>query len=157
MANKTSQEVQEEIIKSCKIQENIISEDNSSGTSPTAKQRKCGQDTTSISVSMKKCIKEKLDADANACNMNRSEYITSLITGAKLISFPDSVKILPQLALCYQVLSDIMDHIEDNNMPHEQLDKVVEALDNASFSMSCICNKIDALLPDDEEVTDDGN
>lgn len=157
MAIKTSQEVQEEIIKSCKIQENIISDDNSSGASPTAKQRKGGQDTTSISVSMKKWHKEKLDTDAKACNMNRSEYITMLITGAKLISFPESVKILPQLALCYQVLSDIMDHIEDNNMPHGQLDKVVEALDNASFSMSCICNKIDALLPDDEEVTDDGN
>ena len=86
-----------------------------------------------------------------------SEELGMLITGAELISFPGSVKILPQLALCYQVLSDIMDHIEDNNMPHDQLDKVVEALDNASFSMSCICNKIDALLPDDEEVTDDGN
>ncbi|MGN1339242.1 MAG: hypothetical protein ACI4WS_03025, partial [Oscillospiraceae bacterium] len=155
--NKTSQEVQEEIIKSCKIQENIISEDNSSGTSPTAKQSKDGQDSTHVSVSMKKWHKEKLDADAKACNMNRSEYITSLITGAKLISFPESVEILPQLALCYQVLSDIMDHIEDNNMPHEQLDKVVEALDNASFSMSCICIKIDELLPDDEEVADDGS
>ena len=157
MANKTSQEVQEEIIKSCKIQENIISDDNSSGASPTPGLRKDGPKPTSFSVSMKKWHKEKLDKDAKACNMNRSEYITMLITGAKLISFPESVEILPQLALCYQVLSDIMDHIADNNMPHEQLDKVVEALDNASFSMSCICNKIDALLPDDEEMTDDGN
>lgn len=90
MANKTSQEVQEEIIKSCKIQENIISDDNSSGTSPTAKQRKGGQDTTSISVSMKKWHKEKLDKDAKACNMNRSEYITMLITGAKsVMEMPD--------------------------------------------------------------------
>ena len=66
------------------------------------------------------------------------------------------IEILTDRARCYQILSDITDNMSDNNILHDKLDSVIKAIDNAAFNMSCVCNKMDTLLPG-EDVTDDDN
>ncbi|MFR8775211.1 MAG: hypothetical protein ACLVFU_04995 [Eggerthellaceae bacterium] len=90
--------------------------------------------------------------------MSKTEFATRLTmdSDSRIVSFPEGKEILTDIARCYQILSDITDNMDDNNILHDKLDNVIKALDNAAFNMSCVCNKMDTLLPG-EEVTDDDN
>lgn len=156
--NDKTHESQAEIIKICKIQENNISADNiaenggkqSTGRDNAKKQR-------SVSLSLKQDVVQKLDSDAQACNMSRTAFVSQLIINSegRIVSFPEGSEILLKLARCYQILFDIRED-KDNNIPPGRLDEISEALEKAEFAMSCMCSKIDALLPDidDKEVED---
>lgn len=90
--------------------------------------------------------------------MSKTEFATRLTmdSDSRIVSFPEGKEILTDIARCYQILSDITDNMDDNNILHDKLDNIIKALDNAAFRMSCVCNKMDTLLPG-EEVTDDDN
>lgn len=141
------------IINNCKIQENIIPMDNT--TAPAVTKSKKVQAT---SLSLKPDVRQRLIDLSDACNMSKTEFTSRLImdSDSRIVSFPEGKEILTDIARCYQILSDITDNMDDNNILHDKLDNVIKALNNAAFSMSCLCNKMDALLPG-EEVTDDDN
>jgi len=158
--NDKTHESQAEIIKTCKIQENNISADNIAVISD---KKSTERDTTkkqhSISLSLKQDVVQKLDSEAQACNMSRTAFVSQLITNSegRIVSFPEGGNILLKLAQCYQILFDIRED-KDNNIPPERLDKISEALEKTEFAMSCLCSKIDALLPDiDNEEVDDND
>ena len=140
------------IINNCKIQENIIPTDNT--TAPAVTKSKKVQAT---SLSLKPDVRQRLIDLSDACNMSKTEFATRLTmdSDSRIVSFPEG-KILTDIARCYQILSDITDNMDDNNILHDKLDNIIKALDNAAFRMSCVCNKMDTLLPG-EEVTDDDN
>lgn len=154
MAKTIKNETKAEIIKSCKIQENNISDDIAPPFA--AKRTKGGQKTSPVSLSLKSDIKEKLDASAKACNMTKTAFVERLIMDSegRIVSFPEGAGILSELALCHQILSDIRDDKADS-IPQERLNDVFEALEKASSAMFGICYKMEALLPDDEEGADD--
>lgn len=131
------------IINNCKIQENIIPTDNT--TAPAVTKSKKVQAT---SLSLKPDVRQRLIDLSDACNMSKTEFATRLTmdSDSRIVSFPEGKEILTDIARCYQILSDITDN----------MDNVIKALDNAAFNMSCVCNKMDTLLPG-EEVTDDDN
>ena len=141
------------IINNCKIQENIIPMDNT--TAPAVTKSKKVQAT---SLSLKPDVRQRLIDLSDACNMSKTEFASRLImdSDSRIVSFPEGKEILTDIARCYQILSDITDNMDDNNILHDKLDNVIKALDNAAFNMSCVCNKMDTLLPG-EEVTDDDN
>ena len=141
------------IINNCKIQENIIPTDNT--TAPAVTKSKKVQAT---SLSLKPDVRQRLIDLSAACHMRKTEFASRLImdSDSRIVSFPEGKEILTDIARCYQILSDITDNMDDNNILHDKLDSVIKALNNAAFSMSCLCNKMDALLPG-EEVTDDDN
>lgn len=156
MTNRIKKETNAEIIKSCKIQENNISMDNIAESGVKKKAKSSG--SSSVSLSLKPEIREKLDASAKACNMTKTAFVERLIMDSegRIVSFPEGAGILPELALCHQILSDIRDDKEDI-IPQERLNDVFAALEKATSAMCGICNKMDALLPDDEEGLDDDN
>lgn len=141
------------IINNCKIQENIIPMDNT--TAPAVTKSKKVQAT---SLSLKPDVRQRLIDLSDACNMSKTEFTSRLImdSDSRIVSFPEGKEILTDIARCYQILSDITDNMDDNNILHDKLDNIIKALDNAAFRMSCVCNKMDTLLPG-EEVTDDDN
>ena len=141
------------IINNCKIQENIIPTDNT--TAPAVTKSKKVQAT---SLSLKPDVRQRLIDLSDACNMSMTEFATRLTidSDSRIVSFPEGKEILTDIARCYQILSDITDNMDDNNILHDKLDNIIKALDNAAFRMSCVCNKMDTLLPG-EEVTDDDN
>ena len=141
------------IINNCKIQENIIPTDNT--TAPAVTKSKKVQAT---SLSLKPDVRQRLIDLSDACNMSKTEVATRLTmdSDSRIVSFPEGKEILTDIARCYQILSDITDNMDDNNILHDKLDNIIKALDNAAFRMSCVCNKMDTLLPG-EEVTDDDN
>lgn len=141
------------IINNCKIQENIIPTDNT--TAPAVTKSKKVQAT---SLSLKPDVRQRLIDLSDACNMSKTEFTSRLTmdSDSRIVSFPEGKEILTDIARCYQILSDITDNMDDNNILHDKLDNIIKALDNAAFRMSCVCNKMDTLLPG-EEVTDDDN
>lgn len=151
--NNTTVKKNDGIINNCKIQENIIPMDNT--TAPAVTKSKKVQAT---SLSLKPDVRQRLIDLSAACNMSKTEFASHLImdSDSRIVSFPEGKEILTDIARCYQILSDITDNMDDNNILHDKLDSVIKVLDNAAFNMSCICNKMDALLPG-EEVTDDDN
>jgi hypothetical protein len=151
--NNTTVKKNDGIINNCKIQENIIPMDNT--TAPAVTKSKKVQAT---SLSLKPDVRQRLIDLSDACNMSKTEFTSRLImdSDSRIVSFPEGKEILTDIARCYQILSDITDNMDDNNILHDKLDNVIKALNNAAFSMSCLCNKMDALLPG-EEVTDDDN
>ena len=148
--NNTTVKKNDGIINNCKIQENIIPTDNT--TAPAVTKSKKVQAT---SLSLKPDVRQRL---SDACNMSKTEFTSRLImdSDSRIVSFPEGKEILTDMTRCYQILSDITDNMDDNNILHDKLDSVIKALNNAAFSMSCLCNKMDALLPG-EEVMDDDN
>lgn len=151
--NNTTVKKNDGIINNCKIQENIIPTDNT--TAPAVTKSKKVQAT---SLSLKPDVRQRLIDLSDACNMSKTEFATCLTmdSDSRIVSFPEGKEILTDIARCYQILSDITDNMDDNNILHDKLDNVIKALDNAAFNMSCVCNKMDTLLPG-EEVTDDDN
>lgn len=151
--NNTTVKKNDGIINNCKIQENIIPMDNT--TAPAVTKSKKVQAT---SLSLKTDVRQRLIDLSDACNMSKTEFTSRLImdSDSRIVSFPEGKEILTDIARCYQILSDITDNMDDNSILHDKLDSVIKALNNAAFSMSCLCNKMDALLPG-EEVTDDDN
>lgn len=154
MAKTIKNETKAEIIKSCKIQENNISDDIAPPFA--AKRTKGGQKTSPVSLSLKSDIKEKLDALSKACNMTKTAFVERLIMDSEgiIVSFPEGAGILSELALCHQILSDMRDDKGDN-FSQGQLNDIFAALEKASSAMFGICYKMEALLPDDEEGADD--
>lgn len=124
-------------------------------TAPAVTKSKKVQAT---SLSLKPDVRQRLIDLSDACNMSKTEFTSRLImdSDSRIVSFPEGKEILTDIARCYQILSDITDNMDDNNILHDKLDNVIKALDNAAFNMSCVCNKMDTLLPG-EEVTDDDN
>lgn len=151
--NNTTVKKNDGIINNCKIQENIIPMDNT--TAPAVTKSKKVQAT---SLSLKPDVRQRLIDLSDACNMSKTEFTSRLImdSDSRIVSFPEGKEILTDIARCYQILSDITDNMDDNNILHDKLDNIIKALDNAAFRMSCVCNKMDTLLPG-EEVTDDDN
>lgn len=151
--NNTTVKKNDGIINNYKIQENIIPMDNT--TAPAVTKSKKVQAT---SLSLKPDVRQRLIDLSDACNMSKTEFTSRLImdSDSRIVSFPEGKEILTDIARCYQILSDITDNMDDNNILHDKLDSVIKALNNAAFSMPCLCNKMDALLPG-EEVTDDDN
>ncbi len=151
---------QAEIINTCKIQENNTSADN---IALNSEKKSTGRDTAkkqhSISLSLKQDVVQKLDSEAQACNMSRTAFVSRLIidSESRIVSFPEGGEILLKLAQCYQILFDIRED-KDNNILPERLDEISKALENAEFAMSCLCSKFDALIPDiDNEEVDDND
>lgn len=124
-------------------------------TAPAVTKSKKVQAT---SLSLKPDVRQRLIDLSDACNMSKTEFTSRLImdSDSRIVSFPEGKEILTDIARCYQILSDITDNMDDNNILHDKLDNIIKALDNAAFRMSCVCNKMDTLLPG-EEVTDDDN
>lgn len=151
--NNTTVKKNDGIINNCKIQENIIPIDNT--TAPAVTKSKKVQAT---SLSLKPDVRQRLIDLSDACNMSKTEFTSRLImdSDSRIVSFPEGKEILTDMTRCYQILSDITDNMDDNNILHDKLDSIIKALNNAAFSMSCLCNKMNALLPG-EEVTDDDN
>ena len=151
--NNTTVKKNDGIINNCKIQENIIPTDNT--TAPAVTKSKKVQAT---SLSLKPDVRQRLIDLSDACNMSKTKFATRLTmdSDSRIVSFPEGKEILTDIARCYQILSDITDNMDDNNILHDKLDNVIKALDNAAFNMSCVCNKMDTLLPG-EDVTDDDN
>ena len=151
--NNTTVKKNDGIINNCKIQENIIPMDNT--TAPAVTKSKKVQAT---SLSLKPDVRQRLIDLSDACNMSKTEFTSRLImdSDSRIVSFPEGKEILTDIARCYQILSDITDNMDDNNILHDKLDSVIKVLNNAAFSMSCVCNKMDTLLPG-EDVTDDDN
>lgn len=154
MTNRIKKETNAEIINSCKIQENNISMDIIAESGVKKKAKSSG--SSSVSLSLKPEIREKLDASAKACNMTKTAFVERLIMNSegRIVSFPEGAEILAELALYHQILSDIRDD-KGNNISQERLDGVFKALEKAASAMFGICNKMDALLPDEEGFDDD--
>lgn len=154
MTNRIKKETNAEIINSCKIQENNISMDIIAESGVKKKAKSSG--SSSVSLSLKPEIREKLESSAKACNMTKTAFVERLIMDSegRIVSFPEGAEILAELALCHQILSDIRDD-KDNNISQERLDGVFRALEKAASAMFGICIKMDALLPDEEGFDDD--